>query len=253
MRCAVVEKTWSELRIRELSWPRRSESALKTWPPLLTSCFDRHAAAYRARAAAGRRSRANGGSSPIAAEKSGAAALERERRLLHPGLEGRPGLGVEGAEDLVELDRVRRPGPCGSVAALRQRRVRPRCRGSARRRSRRAASSGAASPGCSPGSARTAASISIVASARPSSASSMLLTLPTETPEIRTSDSTASCVASLKGTVNSVAFGVQRHRAAEARPRGRAPARSTRARRRPRSGPGWLRRRACSIAAALAS
>ncbi len=46
------------------------------------------------------------------------------------------------------------------------------------------------------------ASISIVASAKlPASESSIALTLPTETPEIRTSDSTASWVASSNGIV----------------------------------------------------
>ena len=45
-------------------------------------------------------------------------------------------------------------------------------------------------------------STSIEASASPLSARLIDLTLPTETPEIRTSDWTASWVASLKGTVN---------------------------------------------------
>ena len=34
-----------------------------------------------------------------------ALAVDRHRRFLHPGLEGGAGFGVEGAEDLVELDR----------------------------------------------------------------------------------------------------------------------------------------------------
>jgi hypothetical protein len=44
-----------------------------------------------------------------------ALPFDRHRRFLHPGLEGGAGLRVEGAEDLVELDRL------GDVG-LRQRR-----------------------------------------------------------------------------------------------------------------------------------
>jgi hypothetical protein len=53
------------------------------------------------------------------------------------------------------------------------------------------------------GSGAYFASSWIVASDRPVAASgSIVLTLPTETPEIRTSASCASCPASLKLTVN---------------------------------------------------
>ena len=132
----------------------------------------------------------------------GAAAPERDRRLLHPALERQPRRRVEGAEDLVELDRARRPGPSAQGPALRAAfgPVAGLAGRAARRRSRRAASSGAGSPGCCRGAARTWSRAR--ASRRLARRRWVIdLTLPTETPEIRTSDSTASWVASLNGTL----------------------------------------------------
>ena len=105
-----------------------------------------------------------GSSSPKRVGEALAPALDRDRRVLHPGLEGGPGLGVEGAEDLVELDRLGDVGG-GQRAAVGKRRVRRRWPGSARRRSRRAASWCAGSPAVRAGSARSGRSMSIVASA----------------------------------------------------------------------------------------
>ena len=79
------------------------------------------------------------------------AARDRLRLRLHPVLERGAGLGVERAQDLVELDRVRHLRG-GQHAALGDRLGRAAARASARRRSRPAASSGAGSPCASDGS-----------------------------------------------------------------------------------------------------
>ena len=76
------------------------------------------------------------------------------------------------------------------------------CRASARRRSRRAASSGAGSRACRSAAARTRGSIWIRRRSGVSAFGSLVFTLPTGTPEIRTSASWASCVASGKSTVH---------------------------------------------------
>ena len=116
-----------ELRIRELSSPGRSESALKTSPPFRTSCLTARCCVSRTR----RRRLVCSGERVELADRGGevgAAALEGGRRLLHPDLEVRAGLGVEGAEDLVELDRVGHLGR-GNVAALGELRARAVARG----------------------------------------------------------------------------------------------------------------------------
>ena len=53
-----------------------------------------------------------------------ALAVDRHRRFLHPALEGGAGFGVEGAEDLVELDRFGDVG-LGQGAAVGE--LRARC------------------------------------------------------------------------------------------------------------------------------
>ena len=149
-------------------------------------------------------SSAKGSRLPIARRDVGAAAVERDRRLLHPGLEGGAGGLVEGAEDLVELHRVgdlgrRQRAVLGQLSgrrvALGQLDV-----GLAEQRLLTAGS-----PGCPRGSARSRrrsrSSRPRGRCSRPSSPSSISFTLPTETLEIRTSDSTASWVASLNGTL----------------------------------------------------
>ncbi len=77
----------------------------------------------------------------------GAAAGDRHRDFLHPFLEGGAGPGVEGAEDLVELDRFGDVG-LGQGGAVGELWARCGCRASVRRRSRRAASWCAGSPSC---------------------------------------------------------------------------------------------------------
>ena len=102
LRCPVTWKTWLALRIRLLSWPWRAFSALKVTAPWRKSWRT-----ARRWVSSTRKKRSNwvkvGSSSPERVGEGLAAAVDRERRVLHPGAEGGAGLRVEGAEDLVEL------------------------------------------------------------------------------------------------------------------------------------------------------
>ena len=105
LRLAVVVKTSFEFSISPRSWPRRSESAVKTSPPSRISRWTASRCAVEQaesvvgllgeRVEAGERQR-----------QVVAAAAQRRRLALHPGLERVAGRVVEGPEDLVELDRV---------------------------------------------------------------------------------------------------------------------------------------------------
>ena len=180
-----------------------AEGAETTSPVLRTNCWTAPCWVSSTRSSR-LASSANGSRFAIAAREVGAAPGDGDRGLLHPGLERGPGLRVEGPEDLVELHRAAEPAPWAG-SRPRPASARSCLPGSARRRSRRAASSGAGSPGCPRGSARSASrSRSSPPRGRvfgPELASSMDFTLPTETLWMRTSDSAASCVASLNGTL----------------------------------------------------
>ncbi len=86
------------------SWPSRPRSARKVMAPLRKSWRT-----ARRWVSSTRKSWSNsvkaGRARQSALEKVLAAALDRDRRFLHPFLEGGAGRRVEGAEDLVELDR----------------------------------------------------------------------------------------------------------------------------------------------------
>ena len=162
-RAAVVLKTALELRIRSASWPSRPRRAWRATAPLLNSCWTASRCVSSTRKSLSN-SVKNGSSSASALEKRLALAVDRDRAFLHPFLEGGAGARVEGAEDLVELDRF---GDVGARPACRRRaaRARRRRRGSVRRRSRRAASWCAGSPACPCGIGAYLSSMSIVASA----------------------------------------------------------------------------------------
>ena len=120
-RAAVVLKTAFELRIRPASSPWRPRRARSEVAPLRKSCLTASRWVSRTRK---RRSNSVkvGSSSPKALERSAPRPCDRHRGFLLPGLEGGAGLGVEGAEDLVELDRfgdVWRVGQGAAVGELR--------------------------------------------------------------------------------------------------------------------------------------
>ena len=87
------------------SCPDRSESAPNASPAVTDEVAQRHVLAVehaqQAIGAVGERGQARQRDGEI-----GAAPAQRRRLSLHPGLEGGPGLRIEGTEDLVELHRV---------------------------------------------------------------------------------------------------------------------------------------------------
>ncbi len=130
-----------------------------------------------------------------------AAAGDRDRAFLHPFLEGRARARVEGAEDLIELSRFGDVGTC-QRAAVGQ--LRPICV------ARGQFDVGLAEQGLgaqdrprAPRDRRVLV-FDVDRRLRPAGRRATVrsfCTLPTETPEIRTSDCWASWVASLKGTL----------------------------------------------------
>ena len=200
-RAAVVWKTALELRIRLGELAFAAAQGVEGDGAVAEQLLDREPLRVEQAEDALSNSEKNGSSSARALEKRLAAAGDRDRRLP-ASIPGRR-RGCAGRR----CGRSRRAGPirrrwpwpaCRRRAAW----ARRRCRASVRRRSRRAGSWCAGSPACPCGIGAYWSSMSIVACACwPSGDSSMFCTLPTETPEIRTSDCWASWVASLKGTL----------------------------------------------------
>ena len=201
-RAAVAANTAFELRMKPWSWAGDRASAAEHLPAVAQQRARRRAVAVAARRAPRRRSWRTGRAAAIAALKSCAAVRQRDPALLHPRRERAPRHRVERREDLVELDRRRdlrlrdRPAVRQLGAVLRARReldvglAEQRLLAQDRARVRRAA----ARTGCRSGS---------TALVRPVCRSSETeTTLPTLTPEIRTSDSWASWTAWLNSALS---------------------------------------------------